>query len=34
MVDEDTFCIIVTRGHNHDEQALALLVNRPSVTWG
>jgi xanthine dehydrogenase accessory factor len=33
-VDEDTFCIVVTRGHNHDEQALALLVNRPSRYLG
>jgi len=29
-VDGDTFCIIVTRGHNHDETALFHLVNRPS----
>lgn len=28
-VDQDSFCIIVTRGHNHDEQALFHLVNRP-----
>lgn len=34
VVDEDTFCIVVTRGHNHDEQALALLVNRPSRYLG
>lgn len=33
-VDEDTFCIVVTRGHNHDEQALSLLVNRPSRYLG
>ncbi|MBX3437330.1 MAG: XdhC family protein [Planctomycetaceae bacterium] len=25
-VDDQTFCIIVTRGHNHDEEALALLA--------
>jgi xanthine dehydrogenase accessory factor len=29
-VDGDTFCIIVTRGHNHDETALFHLVNKPS----
>jgi xanthine dehydrogenase accessory factor len=34
VVDEDTFCIVVTRGHNHDEQALSLLVNRPSRYLG
>jgi xanthine dehydrogenase accessory factor len=26
----DTFCIIVTRGHQHDEQALAQVVERPA----
>ncbi len=25
-VDEQTFCVIVTRGHNHDEEALSLLA--------
>ena len=25
-VDPDTFCIIVTRGHNHDEEALYYLA--------
>jgi xanthine dehydrogenase accessory factor len=29
-VDSNTFCIIVTRGHNHDETALFHLVNKPS----
>jgi xanthine dehydrogenase accessory factor len=33
-VDTDTFCIIVTRGHNHDETALFHLVNRPSRYLG
>ena len=33
-VDEDTFCIIVTRGHNHDEEALFHLVRRPSHYLG
>lgn len=33
-VDGDTFCIIVTRGHNHDETALFHLVNRPSRYLG
>ncbi len=33
-VDEDTFCIIVTRGHNHDEEALFHLVRRPSRYLG
>jgi xanthine dehydrogenase accessory factor len=33
-VDADTFCIIVTRGHNHDETALYHLVNRPSRYLG
>jgi xanthine dehydrogenase accessory factor len=27
-IDGDTYCLIVTRGHNHDEQALYHLVNR------
>lgn len=34
VVDEDTFCIIVTRGHNHDEEALLHLVRRPSQYLG
>ncbi len=29
-VDESTFCIIVTRGHHHDEQALYHLAARPA----
>ncbi len=28
-VDSDTFCIIVTRGHNHDEEALFHLAESP-----
>jgi xanthine dehydrogenase accessory factor len=27
-VDADTFCVVVTRGHKHDEQALASVVSR------
>lgn len=27
-IDENTYCVIVTRGHQHDEQALAAVVNR------
>ncbi|RLS51170.1 MAG: XdhC/CoxI family protein [Planctomycetota bacterium] len=33
-VDEDTFCIIVTRGHHHDEEALFHLVRRPARYLG
>jgi xanthine dehydrogenase accessory factor len=33
-VDEQTFCIIVTRGHHHDEEALSLLARRPSRFLG
>jgi xanthine dehydrogenase accessory factor len=29
-VDRDTYCIIVTRGHNHDEEALFHLVTTPA----
>jgi xanthine dehydrogenase accessory factor len=29
-VDPDTFCIIVTRGHNHDEEALYHLAESPA----
>ena len=29
-VDENTFVIIVTRGHHHDEQALSLVAIRPA----
>lgn len=27
-IDADTYCLIVTRGHNHDEEALYRLANR------
>lgn len=27
-IDSDTYCLIVTRGHNHDEEALYHLANR------
>lgn len=27
-IDSDTYCLIVTRGHNHDEEALYLLAER------
>ncbi|MAT15219.1 MAG: hypothetical protein CMJ46_08120 [Planctomyces sp.] len=33
-VDTDTFAIIVTRGHNHDEEALFHLVNSPARYLG
>ncbi|MBL8850896.1 MAG: XdhC family protein, partial [Planctomycetaceae bacterium] len=33
-VDGDTFCIIVTRGHNHDESALFQLVTKPARYLG
>ena len=29
-IDPSTFCIIVTRGHNHDEQALYHLAETPA----
>jgi xanthine dehydrogenase accessory factor len=29
-IDGDTFCIIVTRGHNHDETALFHVVEKPA----
>jgi xanthine dehydrogenase accessory factor len=29
-VDADTFCLIVTRGHNHDEEALYHLAETPA----
>jgi xanthine dehydrogenase accessory factor len=29
-VDGHTFCIIVTRGHHHDEEALSLLAKTPA----
>ena len=27
-VDQDTYCLIVTRGHQHDEEALYCLIDR------
>ncbi|MFQ5734944.1 MAG: XdhC family protein [Planctomycetaceae bacterium] len=33
-VDENTFCIIVTRGHNHDEEALYHLAEKPAAYVG
>jgi xanthine dehydrogenase accessory factor len=33
-VDENTFCVIVTRGHNHDEEALYHLVETPAAYVG
>ncbi|NJM82539.1 MAG: hypothetical protein HC844_08590, partial [Tabrizicola sp.] len=33
-VDENTFCIIVTRGHNHDEMALYHLAETPAAYVG
>ena len=33
-VDESTFCIIVTRGHNHDEEALYHLAEKPAKYVG
>lgn len=33
-VDESTFCIIVTRGHNHDEEALYHLAETPAKYVG
>jgi xanthine dehydrogenase accessory factor len=33
-VDSDTFCIIVTRGHNHDETALFHLAEKPARYLG
>lgn len=33
-IDGDTFCIIVTRGHNHDETALLHLVEKPARYLG
>ncbi len=29
-VDERTYCLIVTRGHNHDEEALFHLIQKPA----
>jgi len=33
-VDENTFCIIVTRGHSHDEEALYHLAEKPAHYTG
>jgi len=33
-VDANTFCVIVTRGHNHDEQALYHLAETPAPYVG
>jgi xanthine dehydrogenase accessory factor len=33
-VDANTFCIIVTRGHQHDEEALFALINTPAAFLG
>lgn len=33
-IDHDTFCIIVTRGHNHDEEALYHLAETPARYLG
>jgi xanthine dehydrogenase accessory factor len=33
-ITPDTYCLIVTRGHNHDEQALFHLVNRGACYVG
>ena len=33
-IDETTFCVIVTRGHNHDEEALYHLVETPAAYVG
>ena len=27
-ITSDTYCLVVTRGHNHDQEALQLLINR------
>ncbi len=33
-IDEDTFCIVVTRGHHNDEEALFHLIRRPARYLG
>jgi xanthine dehydrogenase accessory factor len=33
-ITPNTFCIIVTRGHQHDEEALSALVNAPAAFIG
>ncbi len=30
VMDENTFCIVVTRGHNHDEEALFQVIDEPA----
>ena len=29
-IDKNTFCVIVTRGHNHDEEALFHVIDQPA----
>jgi xanthine dehydrogenase accessory factor len=33
-INENTFCIIVTRGHQHDEEALFAVINTPAAFVG
>jgi xanthine dehydrogenase accessory factor len=33
-IDANTFCIIVTRGHQHDEEALFAVINTPAAFVG
>ena len=33
-IDEHTYCVIVTRGHRHDEQALEAVLNRGAAYVG
>lgn len=33
-IDEQTYCVIVTRGHNHDEEALLHLIRRAPAYLG
>jgi xanthine dehydrogenase accessory factor len=33
-IDSQTYCIIVTRGHHHDEEALQYLAERPAAYVG
>lgn len=33
-IDENTYVVIVTRGHNHDEQALHAIINSPARYLG
>ncbi len=32
-ITPNTYCLIVTRGHNHDEEALYHLAGRGRATW-